>query len=332
MGVNLRDLVIRREIEISDLQGQKLAFDAYNIIFQFLATIRQRDGTPLKDSQGNVTSHLSGLFYRITNLLLEGIQPVFVFDGKPPQEKASVIEKREQIREKAREKHKEALAKGDHAEARKYGQQTSRLTQDMIRESKELLSAMGIPWVQAISEGEAQAAYLCRQGLVWGMVSQDYDSLLFGTPRLVRNLTISGRRKKQQTYIEIKPELIDLTETLNKLGLDVTSLIKVAVLVGTDYNQGVKGVGPKTALKIVKEKRFDEYKDQIKNADKILALFQKPPITTDYNLEWNPPNTKKIVNIMCDRHEFSKDRIETQIKKLTTAKQKATQSGLGRFI
>jgi flap endonuclease-1 len=332
MGVNLRDLVIRREIEISDLQGQKLAFDAYNIIFQFLSTIRQRDGTPLKDSHGNVTSHLSGLFYRITNLLLEGIQPVFVFDGKPPQEKASVIEKREQIREKARAKHKEALDKGDHAEARKYGQQTSRLTQDMVRESKELLSAMGIPWVQAISEGEAQAAYLCRQGLVWGMVSQDYDSLLFGTPRLIRNLTISGRRKKQQTYVEIKPEIIDLTETLNKLGLDVTSLIKVAVLVGTDYNDGVKGVGPKTALKIVKEKRFDEYKDQIKNADKILALFQKPPITTDYTLEWSPPNTEEIVNIMCDRHEFSKDRIESQIKKLTTAKQKATQSGLGRFI
>jgi len=334
MGVNIRDLLTRHEIEISDLQGRKLAFDAFNIIFQFLSTIRQRDGTPLMDSRGNVTSHLSGLFYRTTNFLLEGIQPVFVFDGKPPQEKYETVERREQVRTSARVKHKEALEKGDHREAMRYGQQTSYLTTAMIMESKELLSAMGIPWVQAISEGEAQAAYLCRKGLVWGMVSQDYDSLLFGTPILIRNLTISGRRKlpKQQKYVEIKPELIDLTENLNKLGVDIKSLIKIAILIGTDYNAGIKGIGPKTALKVVREGRFDEYREHIKNVDKIISIFQNPPITTDYSLEWTQPDKKKILSIMCDRHDFAKERIESQVKKLTQAKKKATQSGLKQFI
>jgi flap endonuclease-1 len=334
MGVNLRDLLVRHEIEIPDLQGKKLAFDAFNILYQFLSTIRQRDGTPLMDSHGNVTSHLSGLFYRLTNLMAEGIQPVFVFDGQPPEEKAQTRQKREQIRTSAGEKHQEALKKGAHKEAMKYAQQTARLNQDIIRESKELLSAMGIPWVQAISEGEAQAAYLCRKGLVWGMVSQDYDALLFGTTRVVRNLTISGKRKLpgKAAYVTVKPELIELTETLNFLGIDITSLIKIAVLIGTDYNEGIKGVGPKTALKIVKEKKFDEYKNQIKNADKIINIFKSPPITTDYTLEWRPLDTKKILHIMCDRHDFAKERIETQMKKITKAKKRAAQSGLGSFI
>ena len=184
MGVKLRDLTLRHQIELSDLSGKIIAVDAFNFLFQFLASIRQADGKPLMDSKGNVTSHLSGLLYRTINLLEAGIKPIFVFDGSAPTEKAAVQEAREVIREEARAKFAAALEKGELEEARKFAQQTSRLTREMVTESKELLAAMGLPWVQAMAEGEAQASFMANKGDVWAVASQDYDTLLFAAPRL----------------------------------------------------------------------------------------------------------------------------------------------------
>jgi len=335
MGVNLRDLTLRHEIELSALSGKKIAIDAFNMIYQFLATIRQRDGTPLMDSSGNITSHLSGLFYRTTNLLEQGVLPCFIFDGRPPEEKKETVEAREKIREEAAIKYEEAKEAGRLEEARKYAQQTSHLTQEMIKEAKELISAMGLPWIQAIVEGEAQAAYMARHGQVWAVASQDYDALLFGTPRLIRNLSISGRKKVpgKSIYKEVKLELIDLSETLNFLAIDISALIKIAILIGTDYNpKGYAGIGPKTALKIVREGKFEEYAEKIPNWRKIFNIFTNPPITKDYSLEWRRPDEEKIREILIQRHDFSELRVTNALKKILKSESKKAQKGLTDFI
>src|SRR3989338_938915 len=334
MGVNLRELILKHKIELTDLKGKKIAVDTFNILYQFLATIRQQDGTLLKDAHGNVTSHLSGIFYRTINLLEAGILPCFVFDGRPPEEKFATTEARAAIKEEAQVKYEAALEKGDLAEAKKFAQQTSRLTSEMISESKELLSAMGLPWVQAIAEGEAQAAYMCAKGHVWAAASQDYDSLLFGAARLVRNLTISQRKKVAGTlnYKKTEIELIDLSETLNFLQIDIEGLVRVALLIGTDYNPGgTQGIGPKTAIKIVKEGKFDEYKDKIQNYAKIKNLFLKPLVTQDYGLEWKKPDEKKIKEILVERHGFKEDRIVAALKRIAGKEGDKGQKGLGEF-
>ncbi|MEX2750246.1 MAG: FEN1 family endonuclease, partial [Candidatus Freyarchaeota archaeon] len=193
MGVNLRDLLSFRQIDLKELSGRVIAIDAMNALYQFLAIIRQPDGTSLMDSRGNITSHLSGIFYRTINLLEVGIKPVYVFDGEPPELKLETVEERVKVRREAAKRWEEALEKGDLEEARKFAQASSKLTDEIVEESKRLLEAMGVPYVQAPSEGEAQASYMARRGDAWGVASQDYDSLLYDSPRLVRNLTISGR-------------------------------------------------------------------------------------------------------------------------------------------
>lgn len=333
MGVNLRELVLKHKIELEDLKGKKLAVDAFNILYQFLSTIRQADGSLLTDSKGNVTSHLSGFFYRTINLLEAGALPCFVFDGKAPEEKARVQESRELIREEARKKHAEAIDKEDLEEARKFAQQTSRLTKEMISESKELISAMGLPWVQAPAEGEAQAAYMCRKGDVWAVASQDYDALLFAAQRLVRNLTISQKKKVagKEAYTKTEIELIDLSETLNYLQMDIDGFVRMALLIGTDYNPGgVSGIGPKTAIKVIREGKFDDYKSQIHGgSDKLKNLFLKPYIIKDYDLNWTKPNPDKIKEILVSRHDFSEERVDAALKRIEAGAEK--QKGLGDF-
>ena len=190
MGVNLSPIVEAEEIGLDALRGRTVAVDAYNTIFQFLSIIRQPDGKPLMDQDGNVTSHLSGILYRTANLIEAGVEPVFVFDGKANDLKAETIEGRIARWEKAKREYEEALAAGDLEKAFSKAQQTSRMTHEILESSKELLDLLGIPVVQAPSDGEAQAAYMCSKGSVYAAASQDFDSILFGAPILVRNLFI----------------------------------------------------------------------------------------------------------------------------------------------
>ncbi len=335
MGVtNLGALVLKKEISLAELRNKKIAFDAFNILYQFLAAIRQRDGTLLKDSKGRITSHLSGLFYRTINILEAGVKPCFVFDGKPSEFKAEVHESRRQIREKAVEAQKKAIKAGDLELARKFAQQTSRLTGEMVQETKELLDALGLPWVQALADGEAQAAYMCAKKQVYSVASQDLDSLLFGAIKLVRNLTVSERKKLpgRKEYVKMKPEIIDLDETLNNLGIDRKSLVRIAILIGTDYNSGIKGIGPKTALKIVKEGNFEVYAKDIPYWKQVEQIFLKPAITKDYSLKWRKIDENKVKEILSERHEFSEKRVESTLKRLTKAKKQGDQSTLGGFV
>src|SRR3990172_8979974 len=257
MGVDLSDLVTATPRTLEDLRGRSIAIDAFNTLYQFLSIIRQPDGTPLMDHQGRVTSHLSGIIYRTTNLLAVGIQPAFVFDGRPPTLKARTVEARGEVKRKAEREWQDALEKGDLARARTKAMQTSRLTGEMVGQSKRLLELLGLPWVQGPSEGEAQAAHIARQGDAWAAASQDYDSFLFGAPVLVRNLALSGKRKlpRKDVYVDVTPEQSDLAVALAKLGLTREQLVDLGILIGTDFNDGVKGIGPKKALALISRHR-----------------------------------------------------------------------------
>ena len=250
MGVNLRGLVPIQNVKLEDLSGKTIAIDAYNALYQFLAIIRQPDGTPLKDDSGKVTSHLSGLFYRTSNLVQMGIKPIYVFDGTPPVLKREEIARRKQVKVEAAVHYEKAIARGDLPKARMLAQATTSMKDYMEDDAKRLLGLMGLPWVQAPSEGEAQAAHLTKRGDADYCASQDYDSLLFGAPMLLRNVTISGRRKlpSKNVYVDVVPELVELAKVLKDCDITHEQLIDVGILIGTDFNpDGIKGLGPKTA-------------------------------------------------------------------------------------
>lgn len=341
MGVNLGDIVEKEETEIDNLQGNTIAIDGQNTLYQFISIIRQPDGTPLMDRNGNITSHLTGLFYRTINIAYAGIRPVFVFDGKPPDLKVKTLQERRAHRESAREAWKEALKEGDLKTAYTKATQSSRLTPEMVEESKKLLGLMGLPVVQALSEGEGQAAYMAKKGLVWAAASQDYDSILFGSPILIRNITVTGRRKlpRKDIYIDVKPELIRLEKALEKLGISQDDLIELAIMVGTDFNEGVKGVGPKKALGFVKKgtkaeqvySRFGQEPEV--ELEQVRAIFKNPEITDDFKLEWNAPDRDGIFRFLCDEHDFSHERIENGLGKLARKQlDKGTQSKLNKWF
>ncbi|NPA47307.1 MAG: flap endonuclease-1 [Thermococci archaeon] len=334
MGVQIGEIVPRREIDLESLYGRKVAIDALNAMYQFLSTIRQRDGTPLMDSKGRTTSHLSGFFYRTINLIEAGIKPAYVFDGKPPEFKAKELERRRENREEAEEKWREAVAKGDVEAARKYAMMATRVNETLIEDAKKLLNLMGVPTVQAPSEGEAQAAYMAMKGSTWASGSQDYDSLLFGAPRLVRNLTITGKRKLpgKNVYVSVSPELIVLEEVLKQLGVDREKLIELAILVGTDYNPGgVKGIGPKKALSIVKRSKdpLSRYRSHFDvDPYEIKQFFLNPPVTDGYTLKWTEPDEEGVLRFLCDEHDFSEERVRTGLERLKKALKASKQQTL----
>ncbi len=329
MGVALKNLVEAEKIELKSLFNKVIAVDAFNWIYQFLSIIRLQTGEPLRDSKGNITSHLSGLFFRNMNLLKSGIKPVYVFDGVPPKFKEKTILEREKRKEEARKLLEKT---GDI----KYAQQTAELTEDMIKESKELLEAMGIPWVQAPSEGEAEAAHLVNTGVAWASASQDWDSLLFGSPRLIRNLNITGRRKLpgKDIYIMVYPELIELNKVLSELKITREQLILIGMIIGNDFVEGVKGYGPKKAYKLVKESSKVEIFKKFgwgELEEEVFNFFLNPP-AIDVKVEFKNPDWDKIKEILSDRHEFSEDRINKQMEEYNEAKGKLNQTSLTRFF
>ena len=328
MGVDLADVATQRPITLESLTNRILAVDAYNALYQFLAIIRQPDGTPLRDRQGRVTSHLSGLLYRTANLCERGIKLSFVFDGKPPELKDSEIQRRRQIRQVATIQYQRALKEGKLKEARTHAQATSTLKDQMVDDAKRLLTAMGQSWIQAPSEGEAQASHMASRGDVWAVASQDHDSLLFGAPRMVKNLAITGRRKlpRRDAYVEVEPELVELSKVLQELSVTREQLIDVGILIGTDFNDGVRGIGPKTALKLIREngrlEKILENDPSITiepNYNSVREIFVHPNVTSDYSLKWSKPDEDKIVTFLCNERDFSKDRVRKAVSRMSEA-------------
>jgi flap endonuclease-1 len=312
MGVKLKDIVGGETISLKDLNGKIIAIDAANTIYQFLSGIRQRDGTPLMDDNGNVTSHLSGLLYRTAAIVEKGIKPINVFDGKPSELKQSTLDKRNEIKLESEKKWKKALKEGDKETAHKYAIRTSRMSKYIVESSKKLLDLMGIPYVQSFSEGEAQATYMVRNGDAWAVASQDYDCLLFGANRIIRNLTLSGRQNDLEYF--------DLENVLKNIGLNREKLIDIALMVGTDFNPGIKGIGAKTAIKIIKTKTLEEYlketdEDLGRNLYQLRDMFLNPEINKDYEIKWKKIKEEELIDFMSNQHGFSKERVEKALQK-----------------
>ncbi|MFC1728487.1 flap endonuclease-1 [Nanoarchaeota archaeon] len=344
MGVNLKDLSVKTETNYDFLKGKVFVVDSFNVLYQFLSSIRQRDGTPLMDSKGRVTSHLIGLFNRTTKLMKLGLRLAFCFDGKPPELKKKERERRANLKENAHKQYKIAEERGHIEDMKKYAQRTSRLSPEMINEAKELVRALGLPVIQAPSEGEAQAAYIVNKGEAYAAVSQDYDCLLFGVKRVIQNLTISEKRKmpSKLSYERIVPTIIETEKVLNEMGINQDQLIILGLLVGTDYNPGgIKGIGPKNALKLVKEHKDDfeglfkevkwgEYFDfDWKDAFNLLKNMET---TDDYELKWSDIDREKIIELMVTEHEASLERIEKALNELEKVNKEKSQKGLGDFL
>lgn len=320
MGVKLKDITQAENIDLKDLDGKTIAIDAFNTLYQFLSIIRQKDGTPLMDENGEITSHLSGILYRNSAIMENGIKPIYIFDGKSPELKQKTVDERKEIREESEKRWNEALSEGDESEARKFAMRSSKLSPYIIESSKKLLDMMGIPYVDAYSEGEAQAAYMVQKGDAWAVGSQDYDCLLFGADRMIRNLAINSNLGNTQMF--------QLKKVLQTLQITREELIKMSIIIGTDFDPGLKRVGAKTALKYAKKGLLDEKIKQIKNYEKIEDIFLNPPLNKKYSLKWNKPHIEKTINFLCNKHGFSENRVTNTLEKIkntTTSSQKSLE-------
>jgi flap endonuclease-1 len=343
MGVQITELLPIKEAKLEDFGGKIVAIDAANHLYQFLSSIRSPDGSAFTNSDGNVTSHLIGLFSRTTHMMKLGIKPVYVFDGKVPDLKKAELLRRKESKMKAVSKYEDAKKEGDEEEMRKYASRTVRLTPEMIKDAKEVIEALGLSVVQATGEGEAQASRIVAKEDAFAVASQDSDSLLFGATRLVRNLSIAGKKKKTKTlvYEQSNPEMIKLSEVLSSLGIDQKQLICLSMIVGTDYNPGgIKGIGPKGALKLVKEQKtpdkilssveWSKYFDH--SWQDVFELFTDPPVTDDYEIKFSDIDNTKATELLCGKHGFSEQRVNKTLKELEVVMKSKKQKGLGEFF
>lgn len=348
MGTKINELVskTRKVISFENLLNKEIAIDAFNTIYQFLAIIRQKDGTPLKDYEGNVTSHLSGLFYRTLNFLEHNIKPIYVFDGKPSELKLDTIRERKKGKKEAREKMVEAQEKEDFEKAMRYAQYSSTLNESMIRESKKLIEYLGITVIQADSEGEAQAAYLVSKGDAWACGSQDYDSLLFGAKRLIRNFAITRTRKVKDTTTSVDIEYISLSKFLEQLNINREQLIEMGILIGTDFYPGIKGIGQHTALDLIK--KHGSLENIIRNnitirnksidisldiVNEIKEIFLKPNVNQNYTKpKWRGINYDKVEELLIEEHNFSSQRVKNALKQIKKQDLSKRQASLDDFF
>ena len=335
MGLKLKQLIVREKTNLEFFASKVVAIDAYNAIYQFLAIIRGPDGSYLSDPNGRVTSHLSGLFYRNIRFLSIGIKPVYVFDGKPPSLKSVEIERRRQIKRDATIKYEKAISQGNLQDARKYAQQTSVMKDTMVEDSKKILSLFGIPYIDAPSEGESTAAHLTKTGQAYATASQDFDSVLFGAKRLVRNFSNSGRRKipNRNTYIEIVPEIIDHEKTLKELGVTREQIVDIGILMGTDFNpDGFPRIGPKTALKMIKEhsklEKIPQIQDKLSEVDyeQIRRIFLEPKVAHVSEIKFEKINFDAIIKYLVDERSFSFDRVQTSLNRLKKSIERKSQT------
>jgi len=325
MGVNISDIVPSEKIDIQALKGRMVAIDAYNAIYQFLSVIRQPNGTPLCDQRGRVTSHLTGLLYRNANFIEFGIRPSYVFDGVPPVKKHKTTVERSERRTKAKKDWEDSVAKGDFKAAYAKATQSSKITNEIVESSRILLTYLGMPVIQAPEEGEAQAAYMALKGDVWAASSQDFDSLLFGAPRLIRNLTLTGKRKMPGRDVtkEINVEVVELQKVLLETKLTREQLVDLCILIGTDFNEGIMGIGPKKGLKLIREQgglegAFKLLQVEIEDYQELRRIFLEFEHTDDYNLVWQSPNEEKVMEFLCEQYDFSRARVEAALRRYSS--------------
>jgi len=328
LGVLLTPILKREQTSLRALSGRSFAVDGNIELHQFLAIIRKPDGTLFTDNTGRVTSHLIGLLTRTSTFITDyKMKPVFVFDGRPNPLKWRVIEARREARRKAETEYAEATSKGDYSTAWSKAVMTGRVTREVLEDAKRLLGLMGIPWLEALEDAEAQASYMAGRGDVWAVGSKDYDSLLFGTPILARYLTITGKEylPAQRRMRPLIPELIKLSENLKLLSLTREQLVDIAILMGTDFNPGVKGIGPKKALNLIrKHGAIEKIPSDIRSSldfdvDQVREVFLHPKVIETYSLKGSKPDAVGIEDFLCGERAFSQDRVRPVAERLAKA-------------
>ena len=340
MGVLLTPILRREQTSFKALYGKSFAVDASIELHQFLALIRKPDGRLFTDPKGRVTSHLIGLLTRTSRLVTDyKLRPVFVFDGRPNPLKRATIEARRKVQQKAQTEYAQAIAAKDYSRAWSKVVMTGRVTGEVLADSKRLLSLMGIPWLDALEDGEAQASFMAAKGDVWAVGSKDYDCLLFGAPILARYLTLTGREylPSKNTSRPLIPELVKLADNLVLLGISREQLVDLALLVGTDFNEGVMGIGPKKGLALIRkhgtaEKFPEEVRKELPDdLNMVRNIFLHPRVRENYSLKRERPNPDGLVEFLCDERAFSRDRVDKVADRLIQS-QAETDSQLGKWL
>ena len=340
LGVLLTPILKRVQTSFKALYGKSFAVDASIELHQFLALIRKPDGSLFTDPKGRVTSHLIGLLTRTSRLVTDyKLRPFFVFDGRPNPLKRATIEARRRVQRKAQTEYVQAIATKDYSRAWSKVVMTGRVTGEILTDAKRLLSLMGIPWLEALEDGEAQASYMAAKGDVWAVGSKDYDCLLFGAPILARYLTLTGREylPSKKTSRRLIPELVNLAENLEALGISREQLVDLALLVGTDFNEGVMGIGPKKGLALIRkygaaEKFPDEIRSELPDdLDKVRNIFLHPRVLENYSSRRERPNPDGIIEFLCEERAFSRDRVQKVADRLVQA-QHESDSQLGKWL
>ena len=325
-------------VDPSYLDGKTIAIDALPTIYEVLATIRDYRGEYLKDNLGRVTSHLVGLFNRTARMLSLGIKPVYVFDGPPHPLKNKTVETRKERKEQALQKLNEARKAGVIEDIVKYAKQAIFVTDEIIDDAKKLLKLLGVPIVQAPHDGEAQAAYLVKRGVCFAVASPDYDSFLYGSPKVIRGLKMSLQRKE-------KPIIYDLSTILRSLNITREQLVDIAILIGTDFNpEGFRGIGPKKALNFIKKhgsienlikKKIISWELSI-DVNELREVFLNPKDSDDYVIKFSEPEEEKIIEFLVEEHNFSLERVKKELgeifRRIKREKKGGVQASLDKFF
>jgi flap endonuclease-1 len=320
----LRELAAIEEIPFEDIEGSVVAVDAHNWLYRYLTTtVKWTNDAVYTTADGEEVANLVGVVQGLPKFFEHDITPVFVFDGAVTDLKAAEVSDRREKREAAEEKLDAARERGDDLAAARLEARTQRLTDTIVETTRELLGLLDVPVVDAPAEGEAQAAVMARRGDVDFAGTEDYDSLLFGAPRTLRQLTSKG-----------DPELMDLDATLQRHDITYEQLIDVAILCGTDFNDGVHGYGPKTSVKAIKEHgdlwALIEAEDvHVENADRIRALFRDPPVaeTPDLDLDL-APDVAAAREFVVDTWEVDAEEVARGFDRI---EQSVVQTGLDRW-
>lgn len=331
-----------KEHQMKNLFGRKVAIDASMCLYQYLIAVRQLDGQQLTNEDGETTSHLLGMFYRTIRMVENGLKPLYVFDGKPPVLKGGELEKRLLKREAANKQMEELKETGTVEELMKFEKRTVRASKEQNAEAKELLGLMGIPYIDAPSEAEAQCAELARGGKVFAAASEDMDTLCYEPKFLLRHLTVAEARK-------LPIDQIEYCEVLKGLGMDRLTFVDMCILLGCDYCETIKGVGPVTAFKLIKEhgslEKIVEWieKNPEKSKYKVpenwpykeaKELFMNPEIkkAEDVDFKWLDPNIEGLVEFMVKRKGFNEERIRSGAEKLKKGLKGGVQGRLDGFF
>jgi len=326
-----------KENEMKNYFGRKVAVDASMCLYQFLVAIRQ-EGNQMTDADGETTSHLMGFFYRTIRMIDHGLKPVYVFDGKPPTMKGGELAKRAERREEAQKSLDKAEEAGNQEDIDKFSKRLVKVTKAHNEEAKKLLGLMGVPYVEAPCEAEAQCAALAKAGKVYGVATEDMDTLTFGAPILLRHMTYSEARK-----MPIKEFHLD--KVLEEMELTQQEFIDICILLGCDYCDSIRGIGPKRAIELLRTyKSIETILEKIDTKkyvpptnwpfDEARRLFKEPDVVdpAEIDLKWTEPNEEELVKFMCEQKGFNEDRMRNGCKKLVKARKTTTQGRLDSFF